>query len=80
MILNMEQGSRNPHLFKKEEVKLVVFGIVASSYTLMAYDIIQELFKVPIDLNILPVKTAAGVISMFIGIAVIAYLTKKKTN
>ena len=67
-------------MFKKEEIKLIIYGIVASAYMVISYDIIQELVRNPIDWVVIWTKVPAGLISMVIGICVIYFLTWKRTS
>ena len=65
-------------LIKKEDIKLIVYGIVTSAYITIFYDIFQELAKKPIDINAIGIKAFAGFGSLIIGLGVLYYLTYKK--
>ena len=64
-------------MFEKNEIRLVIYSIIASAYMIITYDIIQALMQDPINYNIIPIKATAGLISAGIGAGVIFMLTKR---
>jgi len=65
-------------LIKKEEIKLIVYGIVASAYITIFYDLFQEFAKTPIDFEIIKIKALAGFGSIFVGLGALWYLVRKR--
>ena len=65
---------------ERREIRSVIYGIVITVYTVIAYDIFQELAKTPIDWYIIGVKVIAGLGSLGVGVLVFAFLIYKNNK